>query len=196
MHLNPPLPSHHLSSTVWPIITQFKPLLLGIFSISKSHPNSPASHKQNRNVWPILTHLTKTKHISITPSKSDQTSSGIITPFLPGPVGPYRVSYWLSLTITSSPFLNFLCTMSTAASSSLCIAKAATVRGATTVVASGLNPSSSPSQYKPRLIRNTPVYAAPAAVSVVSAQYCPFVLYIPFMFLFNMLGMFLLLCSF
>jgi hypothetical protein len=173
MHLNPSLSSHHLSSTVWPIITRFKPLVLGVLSISKSHPNSLASHKPNRNVWPNLTPPTKTKHIPITPSKSDQISSGIIAPLLPGPIRQYRLPYWLPLTITSSPFLNFLCTMSTAASSSFCIAKASTIRPATTVVASGLNPSSSPSQYKPRLIRNTPVYAAPAAVSVVSAQYCP-----------------------
>ncbi|KAJ4771333.1 Carbonic anhydrase [Rhynchospora pubera] len=53
--------------------------------------------------------------------------------------------------------------MSTAASPSFCIAKSAAVRRATAVVASSVNPSSS---YRPRLVRNTPVYAAPAAATL------------------------------
>lgn len=56
--------------------------------------------------------------------------------------------------------------MSTVASPSFYIAKSASFRRATTIVASGLNPSSSPAPYRPRLVRNTPVYAAPATVSV------------------------------
>jgi carbonic anhydrase len=55
--------------------------------------------------------------------------------------------------------------MSIAASPSFCIAKSASLRRATVVVASGLNPSS-PLPYRPRLIRNTPVHAAPATISV------------------------------
>ncbi|KAJ3695304.1 hypothetical protein LUZ60_000681 [Juncus effusus] len=55
--------------------------------------------------------------------------------------------------------------MSTAAASSFCLAKSASIRRVT-IVASSLTPSSSPSPYRPRLIRNIPVLAAPATVSV------------------------------